>query len=66
MLYTSSIGLAHSWPAQKGAVPESVLPDLTLSIDSGYSASKFVVEQVRSSPLFVLKEGLMAGVLSRC
>ncbi|KAF7798286.1 hypothetical protein EIP86_009505 [Pleurotus ostreatoroseus] len=46
MLYTSSIGLAHSWPAQKGAVLESVLSDLTLSIDSGYSASKFVVEQM--------------------
>lgn len=46
MLFTSSIGVAHSWPADNGLVPEAPLSDPELASDSGYSASKYVVEQV--------------------
>ena len=47
MLFTSSVGVAHSWPANKGLVPETPLSEPQFASDSGYSASKYVVEQVR-------------------
>ncbi|KAF7798255.1 hypothetical protein EIP86_009472 [Pleurotus ostreatoroseus] len=48
MLFTSSVGVAHSWPADKGLVPETPLLNPQFASDSGYSASKYVVEQILS------------------
>lgn len=48
LLFTSSIAAAQGWELSRGAVPESVLPDPQVAAASGYGASKYVVEQVRS------------------
>ncbi|KAJ3557049.1 hypothetical protein NM688_g1689 [Phlebia brevispora] len=46
MLFTSSVGVANSWPGDRGLVPESPLSNPEFASDSGYSASKYVVEQI--------------------
>lgn len=45
LLFTSSIGvaLAQEWATP---VPEAPLADPSVAVESGYSASKYVVEQV--------------------
>lgn len=47
LLFTSSIGLANGWDLRKGPVPERALPDPAIATSTGYTASKYVVEQVR-------------------
>ncbi len=46
LLFMSSIGVAQGWDNQSGPIPETPLSDPGLATDSGYSASKYVVEQV--------------------
>ncbi|EKM50943.1 uncharacterized protein PHACADRAFT_262848 [Phanerochaete carnosa HHB-10118-sp] len=46
IIFTSSISVASKWEGSKGAVPESVIDDPEIAIVSGYSASKYVAEQV--------------------
>ncbi|THG96855.1 hypothetical protein EW026_g5054 [Hermanssonia centrifuga] len=48
LLFMSSIGVAQGWDNQSGPIPETPLSDPGLATDSGYSASKYVVEQVLS------------------
>lgn len=48
MLFTSSISVAASWPIENGLVPETPLSDPAYASVGGYSASKYVVEQVTS------------------
>ena len=47
LLCTSSIGLTSMWDASQGPVPERPIPDPAVATSNGYSASKYVVEQVR-------------------
>ncbi|KAF7798250.1 hypothetical protein EIP86_009467 [Pleurotus ostreatoroseus] len=46
LLFTSSISVATSWPEENGLVPEAPLADPTYASDTGYSSSKYVVEQM--------------------
>ncbi|KIP12212.1 hypothetical protein PHLGIDRAFT_508051 [Phlebiopsis gigantea 11061_1 CR5-6] len=46
LLITSSVGIANSWDPAQGPVPERPLPDPAVAADIGYSASKYVVEQL--------------------
>lgn len=48
LLFTSSISTVHQWDPSNGLVPETPLPDPNLAAESGYAASKYVVEQVCS------------------
>ena len=46
LLVTSSIGIANAWDPTVGPVPEAPLPDAAVAAGLGYTASKYVVEQV--------------------
>ena len=46
ILATSSIGITNSWDPSNGPVPEHPLSDVKLATETGYTASKFVVEAV--------------------
>ena len=50
LLITSSIGIANNWDVAQGPVPERPLPDPAIAADIGYTASKYVVEQVCTQP----------------
>jgi thioester reductase-like protein len=47
LLVTSSIGITNAWDPSNGAVPEHPLADPELAAGSGYTGSKYVVEEVR-------------------
>ena len=53
LLFTSSISAVARWDIVRGAVPETVLPEVGVSGVNGYGSSKFVVETV-STPSHVL------------
>ncbi|EKM51563.1 uncharacterized protein PHACADRAFT_212203 [Phanerochaete carnosa HHB-10118-sp] len=46
LLCTSSVGAASLWDADQGPVPERPLPDPAVATSNGYSASKYIVEQI--------------------
>lgn len=48
LLFTSSVGTASGWDPSRGPVPEQPLDDPDSATHTGYAASKYVVEQVRS------------------
>ena len=50
LLVTSSVGVASNWPSENGPVPESPISDPSMATSSGYTASKYVVEQVGFLP----------------
>ncbi|GJE88440.1 acetyl-CoA synthetase-like protein [Phanerochaete sordida] len=60
LLMTSSIGAASLWDARRGAVPEAALPDPAVAASNGYSASKYVVEQILTG---AVAKGLGATVV---
>lgn len=47
LMVTSSIGVASGWLPSQGPVPENPLSDPSVAASSGYTASKYIVEQVR-------------------
>ncbi|EKM50930.1 uncharacterized protein PHACADRAFT_199768 [Phanerochaete carnosa HHB-10118-sp] len=49
IIFTSSISVASKWEESKGAVPESVIKDPKVAVATGYSASKYVAEQILSA-----------------
>ena len=49
LLVTSSVGLTSQWDPNDGPVPEETLPNPDIATNNGYSASKYVVEQVCTS-----------------
>ncbi|KAI0698168.1 hypothetical protein BC835DRAFT_1413297 [Cytidiella melzeri] len=46
VIFTSSIATAQSWNPTDGPVPEDFLPDNGINPDTGYAASKYVVEHI--------------------
>ncbi|GJE92597.1 acetyl-CoA synthetase-like protein [Phanerochaete sordida] len=46
LLVTSSVGMTSQWDPNDGPVPEHPLPDPAVATNNGYSASKYVVEQI--------------------
>jgi thioester reductase-like protein len=51
ILCTSSIGVGMGWDQSKGPVPETPISDPSVATGNGYSASKYIVEQVSISCL---------------
>lgn len=49
IIFTSSIGVATGWDVSKGPVPERILDDPEVAVASGYTASKYVSEQVHNA-----------------
>lgn len=47
LMITSSIGVANGWLLSNGPVPEVPLSDPVVAASTGYTASKYIVEQVR-------------------
>ena len=48
LLFTSSIAAVQMWDPSRGPVPEQVITDPTVALSTGYGASKFVAENVRT------------------
>lgn len=53
LLFVSSVSAAKNWCISDGEVPEEPLADPMQTSTNGYGASKFVVENVRYSLLFL-------------
>ena len=48
LLYTSSVSAAMAWDSASGPVPERPLSDPRVAAPTGYGASKYVTEHVRT------------------
>lgn len=59
LLFTSSISVAGKWNTLNGPVPEVVLDDPELATLNGYSASKYVAEQVNKHKVIIEARFLM-------
>ena len=59
LLFTSSVSVAGKWNTSNGPVPETVLDKPELATTNGYSASKYVAEQVDKHKLMIKAQFLI-------
>lgn len=49
-LFVSSISSAQAWDKAKGAVPETIIEDMSVAVGLGYGESKYAAERVCGLP----------------
>lgn len=64
IMFTSSISVATKWDVTAGPVPEQPIEDPEVASASGYSASKYVTEQVGLQVHYT--SGVRSHICDRC